>query len=147
MTRQDEHSPVRWRLHPQSPPAVVYARLPMDAGRASFWAETAIEENGIIHFVFPNGASWLGRILAQDPPHRFVVEYSGSSISDFQLTSDGTGGTDLTLVDSGVSTGDLTEVTTGWVSVLLALKASVDFHVDLRNHDPRRSWDQEYANN
>lgn len=35
----------------------------------------------------------------------------------------------------------------GWVSVLLALKAAVDFSVDLRNHDPGRTWDQGYADN
>jgi hypothetical protein len=31
------------------------------------------------------------------------------------------------------------EVIAGWASVLLALKAAVDFGADLRNHDPQRS--------
>jgi hypothetical protein len=39
------------------------------------------------------------------------------------------------------------EVIAGWVSVQLALKAAVDFGVDLRTHDPARSWDQGYAEN
>jgi hypothetical protein len=29
--------------------------------------------------------------------------------------------------------------------VLLALKAAVDHGIDLRNHDPRRTWDRGYA--
>lgn len=33
------------------------------------------------------------------------------------------------------------------VSVFLALKAAADFGVDLRNHDPSRSWSQGYAEN
>jgi hypothetical protein len=33
----------------------------------------------------------------------------------------------------------------GWVSVLLALKAAADFRVDLRSHDPQRTWSQGYA--
>jgi hypothetical protein len=31
--------------------------------------------------------------------------------------------------------------------VLLALKSAADFGVDLRNHDPARTWDQGYAEN
>jgi len=38
-------------------------------------------------------------------------------------------------------------VLAGWVSVLMALKAAVDHGVDLRNHDPQRTWDQGYADN
>jgi predicted nucleic acid-binding Zn ribbon protein len=33
------------------------------------------------------------------------------------------------------------------VSVLMALKAAVDFSVDLRNHDPDRTWDHGYVEN
>ena len=63
------------------------------------------------------------------------------------LEEDGQGGTDVTLIDEGVPSDDRTEVIAGWVSVLLALKASVDFNVDLRTHDPDRQWDQGYAEN
>jgi hypothetical protein len=47
----------------------------------------------------------------------------------------------------GVPEADRVDVTAGWVSVLLALKAAVDFGVDLRNHDPQRSWEHGYAEN
>ena len=39
------------------------------------------------------------------------------------------------------------KVIAGWVSVLLTLKAAIDFDVDIRNHDPKRTWDQGYADN
>ena len=101
----------------------------------------------MIHFVFPNGAEWKGRILEKNPPHRFRVEYYGGSITTFELSPDGSGGTNLTLTDAGISAEDRTEVIAGWVSVLMALKASVDFGTDLRNHDPERTWDEGYVEN
>jgi hypothetical protein len=33
----------------------------------------------------------------------------------------------------------------GWVTVLLTLKAAADFGVDLRSHDPARTWGQGYV--
>ena len=39
------------------------------------------------------------------------------------------------------------EVTAGWVSVLLAMKAAVDYGVDLRNHDETRTWSSGFADN
>ena len=39
------------------------------------------------------------------------------------------------------------EMVAGWVSVLMAMKAAVDHGVDLRNHDPARSWSDGYADN
>jgi uncharacterized protein YndB with AHSA1/START domain len=147
MTFQNEQDVIRWKLHLKSPPAAVYRQLSTDEGRAAFWAESAIEQDGVIHFVFPNKAEWQGGILEQVPQRRFVVEYYGGSTSSFELASDGRDGTDLTLIDRGVPAEDWPEVAAGWVSVLMALKASVDFNVDLRNHDSQRSWDNGYAEN
>jgi hypothetical protein len=86
------------------------------------------------------------RILEQ-APHRFALEYLGGSVVAFELTGDGRGGTDLTLTDSGVDAAWYAETLAGWVSVLMALKAAVDFGVDPRNHDPERTWDQGYCDN
>lgn len=144
---QDNPTAVHWQLHLASPVSKVYAALATDAGRASFWAESAEEREGVIHFVFPNGATWAGRILEATPPQRFAVEYYGGSVARFVLAEDGAGGTELILTDTGVPPEDRAEVTAGWVSVLLALKAAVDFGVDLRNHDPKRSWDTGYVEN
>ncbi|HET9908809.1 MAG TPA: SRPBCC domain-containing protein [Anaerolineales bacterium] len=147
MTFQNDPDVIRWKLHLKSSPQVVYQKLSTDEGRASFWAESAMEENGVIHFVFPNDAEWKGKILDKEPPHQFKVEYYGGSITTFELHPDDVGGTDLTLADQGVHPEDRTEVIAGWISVLMALKAYVDFGVDLRTHDRSRTWDEGYAEN
>lgn len=138
---------VQWRIHFQSSPSKVYSFLSTNNGRARFWAEQAIEEEGYIAFRFPGGQFWRGRILVQEPPHRFSVEYYGGTTTTFTLQDDGKGGTDLSLTDEGITAEDYAEVNAGWVSVLMALKAAVDFGIDLRNHDPERTWEQGYANN
>jgi hypothetical protein len=147
MIFQSDPDIIRWKLHLKSSPQSVYQTLSTDGGRASFWAESAVEQDGIIHFIFPNHAEWKGRILEKDVPRKFKVEYYGGSITTFELDSDGKEGTDLILTDQGVQEEDRTEVIAGWVSVLMALKASVDFGVDLRNHDPNRTWDDGFAEN
>lgn len=65
----------------------------------------------------------------------------------FELEEDARGGTDLTLTETGVPARWREQNVAGWVSVLMALKAAVDFDVDLRNHDYRRTWDQGFADN
>ena len=147
MTFKSDASIIRWKLHLKSSQQIVYEKLSTNHGRASFWAESAMEQDGVIHFVFPDQAEWKGKILENDPPHRFKVEYYGGSITTFELNSDGSGGTDLSLTDQGVPAEDRTEVIAGWISVLMALKSSVDFGIDLRNHDPNRTWNEGYAEN
>jgi hypothetical protein len=147
MTFQSDMSIIRWKLHLKSSPQVVYDKLSTNEGRASFWAESAVEQDGVIQFVFPNQAEWQGKVLENKPPYMFKVEYYGGSITTFELVPDGSGGTDLILTDQGVPEEDRTEVIAGWVSVLMALKASVDFGIDLRNHDPQRTWNECYVEN
>ena len=147
MTFQNDPPLIQWKIHLKSSPQAVYQTLSSNEGRARFWAESAVEKDGIIHFIFPNQAEWQGKILEKDPPRTFKVEYYGGSVTTFELDSDGSGGTDLTLTDQGVLQEGRVEVIAGWVSVLMALKASVDFGVDLRNHDPKRTWDDGYAEN
>ena len=147
MIFQSDASIIRWKLLLKSSPQVVYEKLSTDDGRSSFWAESAIEQDGVIHFVFPNQAEWKGKILENKPPHMFKVEYYGGSITTFELSPDSSGGTDLILTDQSIPAEDRTEVIAGWVSVLMALKASVDFDIDLRNHDPKRTWDEGYVEN
>jgi uncharacterized protein YndB with AHSA1/START domain len=147
MSFQKDPDTIRWRLHLSSPIEQVYEALSTDAGRASFWAESAIERDGFIHFRFPSGVTWEGRILQAIPPRQYAVEYYGNSVVTFELEQDGQGGTDLTLTDTGVAPEFRTEVIAGWVSVLLALKAAVDFGVDLRAHDADRHWDLGYVDN
>jgi uncharacterized protein YndB with AHSA1/START domain len=144
---QNDPNTILWRLHLSSPPERVYRLLATGEGRARFWAESAEEIDGHIHFIFPGGEKWQGKILEKEPPKRFSVVYFGGSHVTFDLTDDGKGGTDLTLTDSGVHPTDRSEVVAGWVSVLMALKGAADFGVDLRNHDPDRSWKAGYMDN
>ena len=147
MVFQSDTTTIRWRLHLKSSPQAVYQKLSTDEGRASFWAKSAVEQDGMIHFVFPNQAEWKGKILENVPPERFQVEYYGGTIATFELNPDSSGGTDLTLTDQGIPENDRSEVMAGWVSVLMALKASVDFGIDLRNHNPKWTWDEGYVEN
>jgi uncharacterized protein YndB with AHSA1/START domain len=132
---------IRWRVHLASSPEAVYELLTTEEGRAQFWAESAVERDGAIEFTFPNGMRSRAAVLAAETPTRFAVDYFGSRTT-FELEPDGDGGTDLSLSGEGDA-----EVLAGWVSVLLALKAAADFGVDLRNHDPGRTWRQGYCDN
>lgn len=84
--------------------------LSTDEGRARFWAESAVEEDQAIKFVFPNGQQWRGRIIEEIPDKRYVVEYIDGSITSFELESDDKGGTLLTLKDLGVKPEEWAEV-------------------------------------
>ena len=136
--------PVRWRMHLPVPPQRVYAALDSDAGRAAFWAESAVERDGAVEFRFANGWVHTGRVLERRPAAAWAVEYFGGE-ARFELASDGRGGTDLLLTHRGIPPDDWQEVHAGWLNVLFPLKAWLAHGVDLRNHDPARSWDQGYA--
>jgi uncharacterized protein YndB with AHSA1/START domain len=147
MPLQDDTTTIRWKLHLRSSPEAVYRLLATDEGCARFWAESTADDGRTVEFRFPGGEQWRGTILEHRPPHRFTIIYYGGSRATFALADDGEGGTDLTLTDEGVPPADHVEVIAGWVSVLLALKATADFDVDLRNHDPRRIWGAGYVDN
>jgi uncharacterized protein YndB with AHSA1/START domain len=144
---QDDPQVVQWRLHLKSSPSAVFEMLTSNQGRSRFWAESTAEVDGKVLFRFSNGQEWCGKIIEQTAPRRFVIEYFGGSIATFELCDDAYGGTELNLRDAGVPAEHRMEVIAGWASVLLALKAAVDFGVDLRNHDPQRTWDDGYVDN
>ena len=147
MSFQEDPEAITWRLSLRSDPESVFELLATDRGRSLFWAESAPEIDGIIRFIFPNGFHWDAEIIEQLPPERFVVNYIDDCPAVFELGQRRTGGTILKLTNSGVPEHERSEVIAGWVSVLLALKAQADFGVDLRNHDPEKSWDQSYVEN
>lgn len=135
--------PIRWRIHLPVPPSEVFRALATDAGRASFWAETTEGPDGI-SFRFPNGVEHRGRVVESRPPELFAFEYFGG-IATFELEPDGEGGTDLSLTHTGQTGTEWHEVHAGWLNVLFPLKAMLAHGVDLRNHDPERTWDDGYA--
>ncbi len=145
MAGREEAESIRWRVHLSSPPETVHRFLATEAGRARFWAESASERDGAITFRFSDGSSWTSRILESTPPNRFVIEYVKKSRAEFDIRGDGRGGTDLTLIESGVPREEYDDNAAGWISVLLSLKAAVDFGVDLRSHDASRTWRDGYV--
>lgn len=136
---------IKWRIHLKATPERVFDTLASDEGRALFWAADARESDGTISFKFSNGMVLDSKVLERQRPARFALEYFGGSRVQFDLTDDGKGGTDLTMTESGIPEGNLLEHLPGWISVLLSLKAAVDFSIDLRNNDPQRTWDQGYV--
>lgn len=146
MAFQSEPGVIRWSLHFDSALEKVYQALETDVGRATYWAESAVEQDGRVTFKILNYPSYTGRILERVPPNRFTLEYFGTRV-EFTLTEDGNGGTDLSLLATEVDNHQRAEMTAGWVSVLMAMKAAVDHGIDLRNHDSKRSWQQGYVDN
>lgn len=124
----------QWKIHFKSAPSEVYRALSTPLGRSRFWADSAKETDGVIHFVLPGGRTADAPIEEAVKDHLYVVRLFGERLT-FSIASDGTRGTDLALSHEG----DPDPV--HWASLLLRLKAHVDFGADLRNHDPDRVTD------
>jgi hypothetical protein len=122
---------VERRVFCASGPSDVYRAVSTSLGRERFWATSAPESAGVISFVLADGRAGDCRIEQAVQDELYRLQYFGRTLT-FTLVPGDTGGTDLTL---GADAPDDAEV----VSLLLRLKASVDFGVDLRNHDAARS--------
>jgi hypothetical protein len=131
--------PIRWKVALKASPSRVYEALNTDAGRASFWALEARERDGAIHFRFPNGWTEASPIVERTPDGSLEIVYFGAR-TRFDIEPSGKGSI-VTLTAVGVPGPDWNDVHAGWVAVLLALKAHLDFGIDLRNGDPAKSWD------
>lgn len=127
-------SSTQWKAHFKSAPSEVYRAISTPLGRSRFWADSAGETDGVIHFVLPGGRTDDAPIEQAVKDHLYVVRLFGERLT-FSLAPDEARGTDLTLSHEG----DPDPVP--WVSLLLRLKAHVDFGADLRNHDPDRDRD------
>lgn len=135
---------VVWRMNFSCSPETVFAALDSNEGRASFWAESAVENDGQIEFRFVDGTVCRCPVLKRRRARLFSLEYMGSPVR-FELTANESGGTDLVLTQENVAPEDWEDVYAGWLNVLFPLKAWVVHGVDLRNHDPARTWDRGYA--
>jgi uncharacterized protein YndB with AHSA1/START domain len=140
---QRDPDAIVWRVSLRASPEEVFDALDTTAGREGFWAEAAPERDGRIDFRFVNGIETTAEVLERRRPRLWRIRYFGSEVT-FRLADDGSGGTDVTLTDRGVAPDDRMEVTAGWLNVLFPLKAHVDFGVDLRSHDPERTWERGY---
>ena len=146
MNFQANSDVILWNMHFRSSPQKVFDALTTDEGRAKYWAESTQEKDGHITFNIYNYPSFTGKVLAKKPPHLFELEYFGTTVK-FDVSSDGREGTILQLRAEVNNKALREEMTAGWVSVLMAMKAAVDFNVDLRNHDPDMAWAQGFADN
>lgn len=146
MSFQSQNGVIRWKMHFSSSKTKVFSALASNEGRALYWAESAPEVNGRITFHIHGYEPYSGRILKKQPPTQFALEYFGTKV-EFSLEDDGNGGTDLTLAATEVDESIRMEMAAGWISVLMAMKAAVDYGVDLRNHDASRTWNDGYADN
>ena len=137
---------IRWRLHLASDINTVYETLASDEGRERFWVERSHEDDSVIDVEFISGEKLQMRLLDAQPPSRIEFSYFDDSRVIFEL-EDSDDGCDVTLTEVLPPGIDPSQNVAGWVSVLLALKAVVDHNVDLRNHDPERSWQQGFVDN
>jgi len=137
---------VIWKIHLKSSPQLVFQFLTSDIGREKFWAEKAREEDGVIYFTFPNEVCYESKILHTEENKEFSIEYFNTHLK-ISLTPSDDFGTDLTLINNGISDAEYPDIHAGWVSVLMNLKAAADHNCDLRNHDKDRTWSQKYADN
>ncbi|MCV9386949.1 hypothetical protein [Reichenbachiella ulvae] len=146
MAFQDVPNQIHWKLHFSSTVDKVYQALNTDEGRSGFWAETAPEIDGHVHFSILNYPTYEAKIIDRKENEYFKIEYFGTEVT-FTLRESRQGGTILNMFAFVTNTEAKEEMTAGWVSVLLAMKASVDFGVDLRNHSEIRSWQQGFVDN
>lgn len=130
---------IDWRVHFGSPPEAVWEAWTTDEGRERFWAETSRGDNAGFDLGFINGERLRVEVIEAHAVERLIFRYFGGSTVTVELVPDGGGGCDLRLREEGAP--EPLENYAGWVSVLLACKAAVDFGVDLRSRDPGRSWD------
>ena len=137
---------VQWKLHLATPTEKVFWFLTDPEGLKKYWAEDVKAEPGFILFYFMNDISYKSRILSLLPNEIFEFDYFTTHVR-FVLANDGNGGTDLTMTCSNIPEHDFLDMHAGWLSVLLNLKAVVDFGADLRNHDAERTWFQGYVDN
>ena len=134
---------IDWRVHFASAPEAVWRAWTTDEGRELFWAERSQSGEGGFDLAFVNGERLHADLVEARAPERLVFRYFGGSTVTVEIAADPAGGCDLRLREDDAP--EPLENYAGWVSVLLACKAAVDFGVDLRSRDPERSWDSGFV--
>lgn len=134
---------IDWRVHFASPTETVWRAWTTDDGRESFWAHRSLRDETGFDLSFLNGEKLRIDLIEARAPERLAFFYFGGSAVTIELSPDGRGGCDLRLREEGAPEPVVNYA--GWVTVLLACKAAVDFGIDLRNRDPRRTWDEGFV--
>lgn len=103
---------IKWKIHCRSDIEKVFLFLSTDEGRQKFWAESAVQKNDTIYFIFPNKQEYKSVIKEINPPRQFSIEYFSSDVI-FILNQSNDGGTDLQLINNGVKQEEICEVNAG----------------------------------
>jgi uncharacterized protein YndB with AHSA1/START domain len=140
-----EPGTIRWRVHLRSPPEKVYDVVATDEGRRRFWVLKTEEKGDNILWSFGPGFEGLMKVYERSRPRRFSFEFFDESKVVFDIEPDGSGGTDLTMTNSGLPEKDIPDMIPGWVGILMNLKAVTDHSLDLRHRDPDRNWERGYV--
>ena len=143
---QSESGRIVWKLHLSSSPERAYDYIATPKLREKYWAERSWDQDGRVYFEILNYPVFSGKIVESRAPEFYEFEYYGCLVK-FTFKSDGRGGTDVLMESTHVPEDIRHEMIAGWVSLLLTYKAACDFNIDLRNHDPARSWVTGYADN
>jgi uncharacterized protein YndB with AHSA1/START domain len=133
-----------WRLRLDAGPERVFAAWLSASDHERFWCERSEalpDGNFRQHFI--DGTVACCVVEEAKASDYMRLHYFNSRV-DIRLEGRDDG-TDLTLIARDVATHEWNDVHAGWLNVLLPFKAWVDFGVDLRNHDPVRTWAQRYA--
>jgi hypothetical protein len=136
---------VSWRLRLASPPVQVCELLADEAGRPRFRSELEIEPGMDLAAILSRGAVWEDADVDREPPYRFTVRYATGGVTTCDVADDGAGGSEVVVTDVGTVGEDRTDVLAAWVAALSAIKATVDFTLDLHTRDQLRTWFPDYA--
>ena len=133
-----------WRLRLAAAPERVFGAWLSPADHERFWCERSEAlPGGSFRQHFIDGTVACCAIENTKPGAYIRFRYFKTQV-DIHLERR-ENGTDLTLIALGVEPHEWHDVHAGWLNVLLPFKAWVDFGVDLRNHDPLRTWAQRYV--
>ena len=132
-----------WRLRLSATPERVFSAWLTPTDHVKFWSERSDPDAAGFRLHFIDGTVELCRVTESVSPSHIGLQYFGAHVDiTLERLADGT---DLTLTARNVPLTEWQDVFAGWLNVLLPFKAWVDFGVDIRSHDPARTWRQGYV--
>ena len=134
-----------WRVLINATAADVYRAVSTDEGRAGFWVATSRSTASGITLEFFDGTSWTGRMLRATPDRAVELTYLGGGTVVLEILPVSQSQCIVAVTDRPTNPVDWLANYAGWVAVLLNLKATAEFGVDLRNRDGARSFEQGFV--
>jgi uncharacterized protein YndB with AHSA1/START domain len=140
----DDAAPaIVWRLRLSAAPERVFSAWLSPDDHVGFWSERSEQDPEGFRLEFIDGTVALCRVIESVSPSHIRMHYFGAQVDITLEPLDG--GTDLKLTAQNVPVDEWQDVFAGWLNVLLPFKAWVDFGVDIRSHDPKRTWHEGYV--